>query len=151
MSEELDVYLDGVPVGTLTQNRHGALAFSYDEEYRASPAATPLSLSMPLSSGSHGNRVARAWMDGLLPDNDGVRRRWAMRQVTARDWARAASRLGLQADGAVERAKGLRAALSPALKRAIHRMSPPLRDRASIVADAIERHAAKLSNTWVAR
>lgn len=55
----------------------GLLTFTYDDEYRALPMATPLSLSMPLTGSRYTNRVVEAFLRGLLPDNDDVRRRWA--------------------------------------------------------------------------
>ncbi len=55
----------------------GTVTFTYDEDYRALPVATPLSLSMPLVASTYGNRIVEAYLRGLLPDNDGVRRRWA--------------------------------------------------------------------------
>jgi len=76
MSELLLVYLDGVRIGTLSQSRQGSLGFTYDSEYLASPDPTPLSLSMPPHAGPHGNRVVRAFLEGLLPDNQAVRERW---------------------------------------------------------------------------
>ena len=42
-SPKLRVFLSGVPCGTITENAHGALSFSYDESYHG----VPLSLSMP--------------------------------------------------------------------------------------------------------
>ena len=55
----------------------GLLTFTYDDEYRALPMATPLSLSMPLTGSRYTNRVVEAFLRGLLPDNDDMRRRWA--------------------------------------------------------------------------
>ena len=55
----------------------GLLTFTYDDDYRALPMATPLSLSMPLTGARYTNRVVEAFLRGLLPDNDDVRRRWA--------------------------------------------------------------------------
>jgi serine/threonine-protein kinase HipA len=71
----LRVFLDGVPIGEVQQTTQGALSFTYDEDYRADPDATPLSLSMPLGAGRHTNKVVRAYLDGLLPDSDAARER----------------------------------------------------------------------------
>ena len=76
MKDPLLVYLDGVRIGTLSQSRQGSLGFTYDDDYLASSDPTPLSLSMPLHAGLHGNRVVRAFLEGLLPDNQAVRERW---------------------------------------------------------------------------
>ncbi|MEV6844312.1 HipA domain-containing protein [Actinoplanes sp. NPDC051411] len=68
--------LGGVRIGTLTQSAGGKLTFSYDHDYRQSPDAMPLSLSMPLSAADHDGPEVRAFCRGLLPDNDGVLERW---------------------------------------------------------------------------
>lgn len=57
--------------------RDGRLELTYDEAWRNDPGATPLSLSMPLSDASHGDRVVRAVLWGLLPDNEQVLERRA--------------------------------------------------------------------------
>ncbi|GAA3636183.1 type II toxin-antitoxin system HipA family toxin [Kineosporia mesophila] len=75
--QQLHVFLDGVPIGEVSRTPHGALSFTYDEEYRTTSDATPLSLSMPLMADTHSNRVVSAYLDGLLPDSDTARERWA--------------------------------------------------------------------------
>lgn len=75
-SEALAVYLDGTLIGALTQSRQGQLGFSYDDSYLTLADPTPLSLAMPLRSGSYASRVVRAFIEGLLPDNPAVRDRW---------------------------------------------------------------------------
>lgn len=76
MSSELLVYLDGGYLGQLTQTRQGSLGFAYDPGHRERAQPTPLSLSMPVMAGNHPNRVVRAFLEGLLPDNQAVRERW---------------------------------------------------------------------------
>lgn len=66
----LEVFLDGVHAGRLSQSRSGDLDFTYDVAYRESADPTPLSLSMPLSVAQHRKRVVLPWLQGLLPDND---------------------------------------------------------------------------------
>lgn len=77
--KHLLVLLNGDHIGDLTQDRHGQMAFTYDEAWRRRPDATPLSLSMPLSRGEHGNVTVDAYLRGLLPDNENVLRRWGRR------------------------------------------------------------------------
>lgn len=82
----LVVMLDGATVGTVTQGRAGQFAMRYDEQWRAASDATPLSLSMPLAQQVHAGPVVRAFMEGLLPDNEHVLERWAREyQVSARN------------------------------------------------------------------
>src|SRR5689334_12632617 len=73
----LRVYLDGTPTGTVTQSSGGALGFIYDDEYTDQADPTPLSLSMPILSNRHRDKAVRAYLEGLLPDSEGVRQRWA--------------------------------------------------------------------------
>ncbi|MDR3224777.1 MAG: type II toxin-antitoxin system HipA family toxin [Clostridiales Family XIII bacterium] len=53
------------------------MTLAYDRDYLADSSATPLSLSLPLSNDAHGARPIEAYLRGLLPDNNEVRRRWA--------------------------------------------------------------------------
>lgn len=69
MTRELSAYLDGVLTGTFSMTGAGALGFRYDEKYRLSSTATPMSMSMPLQRADHKNRVALPFLQGLLPDN----------------------------------------------------------------------------------
>jgi serine/threonine-protein kinase HipA len=72
----LVVLMGGQIAGVVRQNRAGELASHYDDEWRSSTNATPLSLSMPLAEQTHDDRV-RPYLLGLLPDNDKVLERWA--------------------------------------------------------------------------
>ncbi|HVU90745.1 MAG TPA: HipA N-terminal domain-containing protein, partial [Jatrophihabitans sp.] len=75
----LAVLLNSVRIGTLDQDPHGQLSFTYDEDYRRRRNATPLSLSMPIARRTHGNNVVEPYLRGLLPDNEDVLRRWGSR------------------------------------------------------------------------
>ncbi len=98
----LRVYLDGEAVGYAEQNS-GSLSFTYDEEYRSRPNATPLSLSMPLATLRHGNRPVRAFLDGLLPDSQAARERWARQfGVSANNPFGLLAHVGRDAAGAVQ-------------------------------------------------
>ncbi len=67
-------------------NAQGRFALSYDEEYSATRNPTPLSLSMTLVQRDHGDGPARAFLWGLLPDNEQVLQRWAQTyQVSAQN------------------------------------------------------------------
>lgn len=73
----LRVYLDGTLIGTATQSSQGSLGFNYDDEYIVMADPTPLSLSLPVLSNRHRDKAVRAYMEGLLPDSEGARQRWA--------------------------------------------------------------------------
>ncbi len=72
----LHVLMNGVLMGAL--ERHGqAITFRYDDEYLRRPAATPLSVAKPLQNAEYAGRGLVSFLDGLLPDNDEVRKRWS--------------------------------------------------------------------------
>lgn len=75
---ELIVLLQGARAGVLAHDG-GELSLAYDPEWRAREGSYPLSLSMPLGQTRHPDAPVRAWIEGLLPDNDDTLRRWARR------------------------------------------------------------------------
>lgn len=72
----LAVLLRGQIAAELHRTTAGNLQLRYDDNYRADPAATPLSVSMPLSSAAYGDETVTPWLWGLLPDDREVLRRW---------------------------------------------------------------------------
>lgn len=70
----LDVLLHGEVVGAITERSGGRVEFTYADGYLNSLTPVPLSVSMPLDDRA---KNVEAWLDGLLADNDNVRRRWA--------------------------------------------------------------------------
>ena len=68
MPGELAVLLCGRQVAQLVEG-HGHRSL----HYVASPGNTPVSLSMPIQAGRHGNRVVESYLNGLLPDRPDVR------------------------------------------------------------------------------
>lgn len=80
----LEVVLDGVHAGQLSQDPHGQLRFAYDEDYQRRADATPLSLSMRPTRREHRHKVVGPFLRGLLPDSQAVLDRWGSRfQVSA--------------------------------------------------------------------
>ena len=73
---ELVVLLAGEVVGTVARQSNGTLRFSYRADYASRAHATPLSTAMRVELPDHPNGVIQPWLDGLLPDNPQVRRRW---------------------------------------------------------------------------
>lgn len=78
MSEELLVLLKGRRIGRVRKHR-GDLSFEYGQDWRDDPAAYPLSLSVPLARKSHDGPEVRAYLEGLLPDNETILRNWGRR------------------------------------------------------------------------
>lgn len=99
----LQVYLDGTVIGMVTQSNHGYLSFSYDDEYTVTANPTPLSLSLPILSNRHRDKAVRAYLEGLLPDSEGARQRWAREyQVSPNNPFALLTYVGRDAAGAVQ-------------------------------------------------
>jgi serine/threonine-protein kinase HipA len=96
------VYLDGRRVGRVTQTLQGNTTFSYDEEYRLQPDATPLSLSMPLTAVRHPSRSTMPFLQGLLPDNRLRLEQLASEHGTSTNAFALLSHIGRDAAGAVQ-------------------------------------------------
>lgn len=77
----LDLWMNGQYVGRWERTRSGADQLVYDRDWVASPEGRPLSLSLPITPGSHKKAVSlrsadvAAYFDNLLPDNDRILRR----------------------------------------------------------------------------
>jgi serine/threonine-protein kinase HipA len=77
MVDELVVVHDREVVATLSRRRGGRLVLDYDADYAARPNVTPLSVCLPVTATPQADARVRAWLWGLLPDNDAVLNRWA--------------------------------------------------------------------------
>ena len=97
----LTVLIRGAVAGSLVQDPQ--LAFTYDADYLANPSATPLSVSMPLATGTYRQASALPWIEGLLPDSQDVRDRWGTQfRVSARNPFALLAHMGKEAPGAVQ-------------------------------------------------
>jgi len=76
-TDTLEVYLDGMQIGSLSRSAGGNVSFDYLETYRFQRTATPLSCSMPLAAAHHLDRVVKPFLWGLLPENELVLSRWS--------------------------------------------------------------------------
>lgn len=68
VARELAVHLHGQPVGWLSQDEHGDMAFRYGEAWLVAPDARPVSLSLPLRSEPFPHRECRGYFAGILPE-----------------------------------------------------------------------------------
>jgi serine/threonine-protein kinase HipA len=103
MADELIALLDGKEVGRVEKDAHGRLRFLYDDKWRETPDAYPLSLSMPLGSKEHGRAAIEAFLWGLLPDNERVLARWGTKfQVSPRNVFALISHVGEDCAGAIQ-------------------------------------------------
>lgn len=102
MSENLWVIADRSIVGRISRagNR---LTFRYEDEWRNSPKAFPVSLSMPLVVSEHSHKAVDAFLRGLLPDNNQVLEQWGKRfHVSPRNAFKLISHVGEDCAGAVQ-------------------------------------------------
>lgn len=103
MNDELIVLLAGNEVGHVRRDQRGRLRFVYNDAWRESRGAYPLSLSMPLAGSDHSHDVVDTFIWGLLPDSEYVIRSWAQRfQVSARSAFALISHVGEDCAGAVQ-------------------------------------------------
>jgi len=100
---ELDVYLDGVLAGVLTETSTGRAEFAYDPVYRASDDPTPSSRSIPLRATRVKPAHVQNFLAGLLPDNERTLARWAREYgTTAANPFRLLRHVGADTAGAVQ-------------------------------------------------
>jgi serine/threonine-protein kinase HipA len=103
MTEQLIAYADGLTMGAVTRGKNARLAFTYTEEWIASPAAYPLSVSIPLTLDTQGRRKIEPFLWGLLPDNEIVLGQWARKfHVSPRNVFGLLSSVGEDCAGAVQ-------------------------------------------------
>ncbi len=99
----LTVLLGETIVGRVEQDKHGKLRFVYDDMWRDSTNAIPLSLSIPLVMREHEDEAVEAFLAGLLPDNREVLEAWGKRfQVSPRNPFALLSHIGEDCAGAVQ-------------------------------------------------
>ena len=76
---ELLVLINGNLAGRAFADRRGRSGFLYDDAWRNSRDAIPLSLSLPLANNQHDSDAVAAVLWGFLPDTEHVLQRWAAR------------------------------------------------------------------------
>ena len=104
MSEELYVFCGERVMGRVVRDpRRNKLVFRYEQAWQSDPDSFPLSLSMPLTAGEHPHDVIESFLWGLLPDNDGVLRRWGTRfQVSSKNAFALLSHVGEDCAGGIQ-------------------------------------------------
>ena len=76
MTDHLAIIIDGRIMGEIRKDKRARLTLTYDADWRQTPDAYPLSLSMPLVVAEHENAKIEPWLWGLLPDNEAILRQW---------------------------------------------------------------------------
>src|ERR1700687_6366838 len=123
MTTELIAILDGREMGRIVRDKRARLTFTYNEEWRTTENAYPLSISMPLALAQHGHAKIYPFLWGLLPDNQMVLDQWAKKfHVSARNAFSLISAVGEDCAGAVqfvrtERLPGITGAGRPEIDR----------------------------------
>jgi serine/threonine-protein kinase HipA len=103
VTDELITLLGGQVVGRIQMRKGGRLSFAYEQSWRESDDAYPLSLSMPLAAREHEHKAVEALLWGLLPDNEQILDRWARKfQVSPRNVFALISHVGEDCAGAVQ-------------------------------------------------
>ncbi len=104
MSEELYVLCEERCMGRVIRDpRRNKLVFRYEQAWQSAPGSFPLSLSMPLTAGEHPHDVIDSFLWGLLPDNDGVLRRWGTKfQVSSKNAFSLLSHVGEDCAGGIQ-------------------------------------------------
>ena len=77
MNAELNIKLNGISCGVVSQSRSGNITIQYDPGYQEDQ--TPISLSMPIGPIEYPKKVALPFLQGLLPDNENALRSIAKR------------------------------------------------------------------------
>ncbi|MCW4385467.1 HipA domain-containing protein [Salinibacterium sp. SYSU T00001] len=101
-AKELLAYMDGILAGRVAQSPQGNTTFTYDEDYRQSADATPLSLSMPLTRAKHPSRAIMPFLAGLLPDNEARLARLASEYQTSTNPFALLTHIGRDSAGAIQ-------------------------------------------------
>ena len=104
MSVELHVFCRERVMGRVIRDpRRNKLVFRYDQAWQSDPGSFPLSLSMPFTAVEHPHDVIESFLWGLLPDNDGVLRRWGTKfQVSSKNAFALLSHVGEDCAGGIQ-------------------------------------------------
>lgn len=81
--QQLNAYMNGELVGTLTKQKNGSHEFQYDSSWLNNDKARPLSLSLKLQLPLITSDAVINYFDNLLPDNIAIRNRIVARYKTA--------------------------------------------------------------------
>ncbi|MDO5643453.1 MAG: HipA domain-containing protein [Paracoccus sp. (in: a-proteobacteria)] len=68
MSATVPVWFDRFEVGQIDVAADGALPLRYDERWRSTPGAFPISVTMPLRAEPYGTDTVSPWLANLLPE-----------------------------------------------------------------------------------
>jgi serine/threonine-protein kinase HipA len=101
MTRKLVAWFEHTPIGTFAQADDGRQSFRYLPTWLVQAGRFPLSLSMPLTEAAYGDRAARAFFGGLLPDDELRRRLARFLQVSPRNEFALLAEIGRECAGAI--------------------------------------------------
>ncbi len=103
MTEELIVLANGQEMGRVQCGANIKLEFTYNNAWRETANAYPLSLSMPLAAAHHEHKAIDPFLWGLLPDSENVLQKWAKDyQISPRNVFALLSHVGEDCAGAIQ-------------------------------------------------
>jgi serine/threonine-protein kinase HipA len=102
MSRRLDVYLGDLKAGTLEQDAHGQIFFTYAPSWLENEQATPLSQSLPLGEKPYNKNECLPFFSGILPEEEKREIIAKNLGVSARNPFSLLERIGGECGGAVE-------------------------------------------------
>lgn len=104
LSGAVTVLMGGEVAAKISLGGKGGGALRYDDAYRSSSGAVPLSLSLPMTVRNHSPEATTTWISGLLPDNPRVLARWYAAEGVSppTPLALLATRVGRDCAGAVQ-------------------------------------------------
>ena len=80
MIDQLTILCKKTHVGDLFYDRsRDRISLQYDQNWSNYSESFPISLSLPMEARNHSDETIRAFITGLLPDNDSVLKSWAKR------------------------------------------------------------------------
>lgn len=95
--------MDQEYLGDFVQLESGRHSFEYADEWLEKDTGLPLSLSMPLDIKRHEGHNVSNFFNGLLPDNDAVRKRWAKQfEVSYKNPHALLAHIGKDCPGAIQ-------------------------------------------------
>lgn len=83
--QALNIFLNGLPIGTLSYKAKRNLIFTYQTEWLNRQNSFPISRSLPLREESYEGGPVFAYFDNLLPDGISIRQRMAARMHAKSD------------------------------------------------------------------
>jgi serine/threonine-protein kinase HipA len=104
-TQNLQLWMNGVFIGTWSLRPHVGESLQYDKAWAASGQGRPLSLSLPFTPGNQPHRgdAVRTYFENLLPDSQAIRERLARRfQAGSTDAFSLLSEIGRDCVGALQ-------------------------------------------------